>query len=142
MGQIVRPKAAARGSAIWAALFFNITPLLMKNPDILEHGPPFPLAILGMGESVVRLYNFEWLPFVVILFTILWITGFLLSGKFPKTVNIFFNWIITISLTFFVNFGIYFFIGTFYADKTGNFLFEPWQDAIKLDEVGYNNSGF
>ncbi len=126
MGQIIRPKAAARGSAIWAAVFFNITPLLMKNPDIMAHGPPFPLAILGMGESIVRLYKYEWLPLVIILFTLLWITGFLLSGKFPKTVNIFFNWIITISLTFFVNFGIYFFLATFYADKTGIFMLEPW----------------
>ncbi|MHA1510783.1 MAG: hypothetical protein ACTSRX_03590, partial [Promethearchaeota archaeon] len=135
MGQIVRPKAAARGSAIWAALFFNLTPLLLNNPGIMEQGPPFPLAILSMGESVVRLFNYEWLPFVVVIFTLLWIAGFLLSGKFPKTVNIFFNWIITISLTFFVNFGIYFFIGTFYADKTGNFLFEPWQDATTLVEL-------
>ena len=136
MGQIVRPKAAARGSAIWAALFFNITPLLMKNPDIMEHGgPPFPLAILFMPESVIRLYHYTWVPFVVILFTLLWIAGFLLSGKFPKTVNIFFNWIITISLTFFVNFGIYFFLGTFYADKTGNIIFGPWEDATSVAEL-------
>ncbi len=135
MGQIVRPKAAARGSAIWAALLFNITPLILKNPDILEHGPPFPLAILGMGESVVRLYNYTWVPFVVISFTLLWILGFIFSGKFPKIVNIFFNWIITISLTFWVNFGIYFFLATFYADKTGNFLLVTWVDATTLTEL-------
>ena len=35
MGQIVSNKAAARGSAIWAALLFNLTPLLMNNPDIM-----------------------------------------------------------------------------------------------------------
>jgi len=135
MGQIVRPKAAARGSAIWAALLFNITPLILKNPDIMEQGPPFPIAILSMGESTVRLFNYAWVPFVVISFTLLWILGFLFSGKFPKTVNIFFNWIITISLTFWVNFGIYFFLATFYADKTGNFLLEPWADATTLTEL-------
>ncbi len=135
MGQIVRPKAAARGSAIWAALLFNLTPLLMNNPDIMEHGPPFPLGILSMGRSVVILYKYEWLPFVVILFTLLWIAGFLLSGKFPKTVNIFFNWVITICLTFYVNFGIYFFLGTFYADKTGNFMLESWAEATTVEEL-------
>ncbi len=135
MGQIVRPKSAARGSAIWAALFFNITPLLMKNPDIMTHGPPFPLAILSMGESVVTLFKYQWLPFVIILFTLLWIFGFLFSGKFPKTVNIFFNWIITISLTFYVNFGIFLFLATFYADKTGIFFFEPWADATTVGQL-------
>ena len=135
MGQIVRPKAAARGSAIWAALLFNLTPLLMNNPDIMDHGPPFPLAILSMGRNVVLIYKYQWLPFVVIMFTLLWIAGFLLSGKFPKTVNIFFNWVITISLTFWVNFGIYFFLGTFYADKTGNFMFEPWAEYTTVEEL-------
>ena len=128
MGQIVRPKAAARGSAIWAALFFNITPLLMNNPDIMANGPPFPLFILG---QVV----YDWLPFVVIGFMILWILGFLFSGKFPKAIYIFFNWIITISLTFYVNFGLYFFLSTFYADKTGNFLLESWADATTIAEL-------
>ncbi|MHA1721419.1 MAG: hypothetical protein ACTSWX_01875 [Promethearchaeota archaeon] len=135
MGQIVRPKAAARGSAIWAAFFFNVTPLLMNNPDIMIQAPPFPLGILSTGESTVKLFHFEWLPFVVILFTLLWIAGFLLSGKFPKTVNIFFNWIITISVTFYVNFSIYFFLATFYADKTGIFLLEPWKDATAVSEL-------
>nr|WP_147663091.1 DUF4350 domain-containing protein [Candidatus Prometheoarchaeum syntrophicum]QEE16212.1 hypothetical protein DSAG12_02042 [Candidatus Prometheoarchaeum syntrophicum] len=135
MGQIVRPKAAARGSAIWAALFFNITPLLLNNPGVMEHGPPFPLAIVFNSDIDLQSNNYLWVPFVVILFTLLWIVGFLFSGKFPKTVNIFFNWIITICLTFYVNFGLYFFLSTFYADKTGNFLLEPWADATTIAEL-------
>ncbi len=135
MGQIIRPKAAARGSAIWAAFFFNLTPLLLNNPDIMVHGPPFPIAIMTMGKAVIQLYKFNWLIFVMISFALLWILGFLLSGKFPKTVNIFFNWIITVSLTFWVNFGIYFFLATFYADKTGIDILSPWENAIGKELV-------
>ena len=63
LGQIIRPKAAARSSTVWALFFFNITPFVLINTEGLKYivfNIPFPGGCV-IGESKGDLgqrYNF------------------------------------------------------------------------------------
>jgi len=66
LGQIIRPKAAARSSIIWAFMIFNITPLYLPGSRILDYTAPLPMLI-WMGEYyAIDAMNYIWVPGVCI----------------------------------------------------------------------------
>lgn len=137
LGKIVRPKAAARSSIIWAFLFFNITPFIFINTEGLAYifsGMPFPLTILMSEGNVVEQY-YSWVPWVFVIFHVIWLVSFFLSGKIPKIINIFMNFVITLSFSFWMEFGGQFLLWTFSADKTGLPFMDSWTSASTLGEL-------
>ncbi|TFH29736.1 MAG: DUF4350 domain-containing protein [Promethearchaeota archaeon] len=120
MGQIVRPKAAARSSTVWALLFFNLTPFVLINNEGLynfEFPIPFPISIL-LDESQTSIDRYyPWMLAVFITFHVIWLACLLLSGKFPKMINILTNLVITLSLSFWMAFGSQFLLWTFFEQK-------------------------
>ena len=91
MGKIIRPKAAARSSAIWAMIIFNSTPFLIPGSRIMNYSAPMPMAIWLGGYWRRSTLGYTWLPGVIIGFFALFIIGLLLSGKFPKLFHVVFN---------------------------------------------------
>jgi hypothetical protein len=135
MGQIIRPKAAARGSAIWSLAVFNITPFLIKGSPIMDRTAPFPIAILTLGSRIYTALGYGWMPFVLISFFVIFILGLSLSGKYPKIINIIFNFIMLICFSFWLNFSIQFFLWTFFADKENLVFFEDYAGLTSLSQI-------
>ncbi|UYP48174.1 hypothetical protein NEF87_004459 [Candidatus Lokiarchaeum ossiferum] len=136
MGQLIRPKAAARGSAVWAFFCINITPLLLGNNALLEYlqAPPLPLVLL-LGPKNIVLLAYMWLPAVMIILLIFWVIGMIFSAKIPKIYNIYNNFIITICFTFWLNFGSQFFLWAVTLNKDLILLMDPWKTATTIQEV-------
>ncbi|MCF2141129.1 MAG: DUF4350 domain-containing protein [Candidatus Lokiarchaeota archaeon] len=137
LGQIIRPKAAARSSIVWALLFFNITPFIFINTEGLQYifgAIPFPITVLMSSAEVIQRY-FAWMPAVFVTFHIIWFISFFLSGKIPKIINIIMNFVITLCFSFWMSFGSQFLLWTFSADKSGIVFMEPWQSATTLEEL-------
>ncbi|MHA1675347.1 MAG: hypothetical protein ACTSYI_17180 [Promethearchaeota archaeon] len=137
LGQIIRPKAAARSSTVWALLFFNITPFILFDTEGLQHivtNIPFPITILMSLESVVDQY-YAWMRWTFILFHIIWIIAFFLTGKFPKMINILMNFVISLSLSFWMAFGSQFLLWTFFADKTDLVLLSSYHGVSSIMDL-------
>ncbi len=118
MGQIIRPKAAARSSAIWALFIFNATPFYLPGSRIMNYSPPQPLAIWIGGYWRQEALGYGWIPGVIISFFVLFVLGLILSGKFPKTFHVMFNLVILTCLYFWLNFGLQLFLWSFFEDKS------------------------
>ncbi|MHA1777253.1 MAG: hypothetical protein ACTSWC_10790 [Promethearchaeota archaeon] len=137
LGKIIRPKAAARSSIVWALLFFNITPFILLKTEGIKYifnNLPFPITILMSEKNVVQQY-YSWVPAVFVAFHVIWLVSFFLSGKIPKIINIFMNFIITLSFSFWMSFGGQFLLWTFAADKTDLPFMDPWQSATTIGEL-------
>jgi hypothetical protein len=138
MGQMLRPKAAARGSWIWVFICINLVPLVIGNTELLAYLPsphiPLPALVLGSSTAVIVL-AYQWLPLVLVVVIILWILGFILSGKIPKIVYIFNMFVIGITFTFWMNFGLQFILWTFFADRSGLPLMAPWAESLPFVDL-------
>ncbi len=142
MGQILRPKAAARGSAVWTLFFVNLMPIVLTYKTLAESiysylgaVPPFPVAILSLSTQELEQVGLTWLPFVYIGFTVVWLVGFILSGKIPKIVYVFNIFFILVSFSFWIDFGVQFLLWTFLANKTGIDFLEPWQSYTSIEQI-------
>lgn len=137
LGQIIRPKAAARSSLVWALLCFNITPFIFLSTEGLNQllvSIPFPIIILLSSTTVVQTY-YAWMPYVFVAFHVIWLLLFIFSGKMPKIVNIVMNFVITLCFSFWMAFGTQFLLWTFFADKTGLIFLESYNNVPSITDL-------
>ncbi len=135
-GQMMRPKAEARGTAIWAFFCFFITPFSLNNVEIFGRFQiPLPVNLIELSDTDSAALGYSSFAFIFPLFLIFWIVGLLLSSKIPKTVTIYNRFFISLCLVLWVNFGSKYFLFAITSDKSGIILMEKWVAYATLKEV-------